>query len=308
MTARALHAAERRAEQAERAVIAARVAVNKASVRDGRLMGMLASNDPRRVAYEQATAAARQAEAKADEARKRVEEVRRQNGLKPSVARAELKAAVAAMRKAERTVANNLKAIERADTTAADAAARFEKAQAAIEKAKNTDTQAAVRAAQQGETPATSSVMYRARNIERFAEDGLAAAKAAHADLTARQPELESEVRYARDDLERAIRAVIASEAPVRRLIEQTARLQEQLVHKRVLLRHLTEGNLIEGYLIADEATREAAETLLRRELPAPQGERVQHEDWDEHPASLAWDKMLAKLATDADAELDVFS
>jgi hypothetical protein len=102
MTARALHAAERRAEQAERAVIAARVAVNKASVRDGRLMGLLASNDPRRVAYEQATAAARQAEAKADEARKRVEEVRRQNGLKPSVARAELKAAVAAMRKAER--------------------------------------------------------------------------------------------------------------------------------------------------------------------------------------------------------------
>jgi hypothetical protein len=49
---------------------------------------------------------------------------------------------------------------------------------------------------------------------------------------------------YARDDLWRAIRAVIVSEAPVRRLIEQTARLQEQLVHKRVLLRHLTEGNL----------------------------------------------------------------
>jgi hypothetical protein len=70
----------------------------------------------------------------------------------------------------------------------------------------------------------------------------------------------------------------------------------------------LDRGQPEEGYLIADEATREAAETLLRRELPAPQGERVQHEDWDEHPASLAWDKMLAKLATDADAELDVFS
>jgi hypothetical protein len=306
VSAQALHAAERRAEAAERAVVLARQQVSKASVRDGRLMGMLASNDPRRVAYENATAAPRSAEAKAEQARRNVEELRKRNGLRPGVARGELKIAVAAMRKAERAVENGRKAVERADTTAAHAAARFAQASTAVERAKETDTKAAVKAAEQGKAP-PASVMRRAREVESFTQDELHAAQAAVDDLKTRQGEHESAVRYAKDKVQRAVAAVLRAEAPVKRLIEQTAKMQEELVGKRVLLRHLI-GRLGLENLIADAATREAAAALLRRELPAPQGEAYQHEDWDEHPASLAFEKMLARLAADGDAELDVFS
>jgi hypothetical protein len=90
----------------------------------------------------------------------------------------------------------------------------------------------------------------------------------------------------------------------VKRLIKETAELQERLVGNRVLLRHLV-GRLGLENLIADAATMAAAKDLLRRELPASPGERVQYEDWNKHPASIAFEKMLGQLATDADATIE---
>jgi hypothetical protein len=102
--------------------------------------------------------------------------------------------------------------------------------------------------------------------------------------------------------LERAIDGVLRT-APIKRLIEETAKLQDELVGKRVLLRLM-----LSEKLIGDEALKKAAEELLSRALPTEQRmEPGHHENWDKHPASLAWDKMRQKLAHDASTPLDVF-
>jgi hypothetical protein len=54
--------------------------------------------------------------------------------------------------------------------------------------------------------------------------------------------------------------------SPIKRLVEETAKLQEELIGKRVLLRLM-----LSEKLIGDEKTKEAAEELLGRALPTEQ-------------------------------------
>jgi hypothetical protein len=156
-----LGAAERAAEKAEAAASAARMAMYEAGDR---------------TTFDRAAAAASQAGAKADAARKRVEQIRRQNGLKPGVARGELKLAIATMRKAERAKQRHRAAVERADQLVAQAETLLAEAQAETKKAREVDVAAKTKAAKTaGTTPATSPAMRDARLVQETAADNVEA-------------------------------------------------------------------------------------------------------------------------------------
>jgi hypothetical protein len=296
MSAGALRSAERRAESCERAAVAARAALAEASDRDGRLMTMLASNDPRRIKYEAAFATARQAERAAEEARQRVEQAREATAPKPD-ARLALKAAIAAAAKAERAIENNSKAIERAKELAGKAAGSFEQAQADVAKAKDMDAASMAKAARTGAPPA-ASMMRDARLAEQAAEDELMAARAGVQKLEQRQPDVEREHQAAQRNVAVAVDAVIRREMDVKRLLEEAERVTAELIERRLTLRALISAHLVTG---EEEKT---ALRVLHAEMPGPLGS-IEYVDWRAHPAALRFAELRKALSADADAPIE---
>jgi len=298
----ALQTAERRADAAERAVVAARIAVNKAAVLDPRMMLMLGTKDARRIAYEKASAAMQTARARSDEAQSRLQQARKAAAPKPNAKalRTALKAAISAEKRAAAAVVRNERAIERAASMIGDASVRLGHAEAALEKARETDARDVAKAAAgSGKTPAGS--VQRARTAHQAAVDAVDAARAARAGLDAKQPDLEEASHAAKDRVEEAVLAVIAVEVPIKQIITKTEALMAELVHGRIVLREMLSADLV-----ADAQLKERALAVLRvTELPGEYG--YGGGDWSKHPATAKWEQARTRLMTDADAPLDVF-
>jgi hypothetical protein len=297
----ALQAAERRAEAAERAVTTARIAVNKAAVLDPRMMLMLGTNDARRVAFEKASAVMHAAQARSDQARKAVEQVRKASAPKadPKAMRAALKAAISNEKRAAAAVVRNERAIETSAGIVGDAVQRLERAEGALEKARQADASAVAKAAA-GSGKAPASLMSKARATQQAATDALDAAKVARAGLEAKQSDLKSAVRQAHERVEEAVADVLKIEVPIKQIVEKAEQAMTEVTRLRVLLRILAKDNLI-----ADEKLKERAHAVLwLNKLP---GEFGHSGDWSGHPATVAYEKMSARLMTDADTTLDIF-
>jgi hypothetical protein len=296
MTARTLHAIEAAASRAEQAALAARSALAQATVLDPRMMQMLSPSDERRRRFDAASVAALKAQRVAEVAQERLVQMRKASEPKPD-ARLALKAAIAGAAKAERAIEHNHRAVERARERAGEAAQRFEEAQAGVARAKDIDAAGMARAARTGAAPA-ASVMRDARMSEQAAEDELMAARAGVQKLEQRQPDLEREHQVAMRNVEKLADAVIAAELPAG-LVEEAAKMQAEFVHRRVILREILDAGLL------DQPAKDAALALLREELPgAP--DAVEFQDWQRHPAAIAFVEMRKRLATDADAVIAI--
>jgi hypothetical protein len=298
-TAKSMHAAERHVEICERAALAARSAVLRASTRDGRLMGMLASNDPRRIAYEKATAASFEAERKATAARERVEQLRRASIPKPSVqeTRAELKAAIANELKTRRAIARHETAIETSRSMLTAAEDRLSAATAAIERAKQSDANAVAKAAaSSGKAPA--SVLPKVRAAEESARDQLEAARAARRALEDKRAEIERAHETAKRKVETCINGVLRCELPIAKLIDRCAADHATLVSRRLVLQQILRDGLADGDL-----KDRARAVLYDGTLPGDPA-MVDLRDWSRATAVTAWAGMRKQLAADAGAEL----
>jgi hypothetical protein len=263
-------------------------------------MGMLPTADPRRQEFEKATANARAAGEKANAARQHVEALRQASAPKID-ARTALKTAIAAAKKTQLAAAKNLKAIEAADTMVYRARDATEAAPAALAKAREEDARSAARIATGNGKAPPQSAMQKARAEEQIAVDRLAAAEDARSALRDKQGLLELSARTAQEKLNQAIDAVLAAELPVTRWVKEGTVLQEELMRVRLKLRHA-----LAEKLIGDKATREAAASLLNRALPREQSMDQGYVDWSKHPAAVAWEELRTKLATDADAVIEL--
>jgi chromosome segregation ATPase len=284
-TAKALSAAERAAEQADKAAMHAREALSRATVRDPRTMSFILSTDPLRIEFERATIAARNADAKAAAARERLGKLRAGNGkADPGEARAALKAAIAEVSRTEKAASANRAEIERKRVLAARTRDELERAEAGAEQA-NDET--------------TAAAMAQARGKLAAAEDAARAAQNMHRRLQQKQRDLDGQAESAREKLAQAVNAVIKHELPVRKLLARTQQAHDQLAALRVILRKLLWDKLLDG----DD--KGAAEAMLRAELPPPigQGSWI---NWDATPEGKAWGAMRQALAGDAAAAVAV--
>jgi hypothetical protein len=301
MTASALHQAERACEKAEQRAITARAALNKSAVKDGRLMGLLGSTDPRRVQYEAATRSAFDAERELQAAREALEKVRSANGSgvpAKGAVRAALSEAITCEARARRRIAENERAQERARTLVNEAQRQLVKAEGALERAKAGDMAAAMRAAHGGKPVTTLAA--KMRKLQEAAADRVESMTAARAKLAEQVGELEAEHASAKRDLEAAVVAVVRDEVPLKRLVEETVRLQEQLVAKRLVLRALVWDGVIK------EPARASVLAVLRAPLPLPIGDAVELNNWSQHASALALSELRAKLCVDASAAIDL--
>jgi hypothetical protein len=288
-------AAERAAERAERAANAARAALG---VRDGRLMRMLPTNDPRRVEYERAAAAALAAEREAAEARKHVESMRR---TKPDAthARATLKGAISVARRAATAALSNQQAIERSSVMISDAEGKLESATAATAKARERASVGAEKAARTGKPIALDDAIHDAMRNEQTAHALLDALQRALANLQAKQPDLDAAHERAQQTVLAAVDDVLRAELPVQHILQEATTLQEQLTAKRLQLRRVLHESLI-----VDQQQQKAVAALFAHQLPGKVGD-VQYQDWEKHPTTQRWRAMREALAHDADAPLD---
>jgi len=167
VTARAIAAAETDLRKAEQSAIHARGMLQKATVRDGRLMSMLPSSDPRRRSFEDATRECAIAERQAHEARAKLDRLRSANGGgKPSVkqARLNLATAIEHEKRARSAVKRNAAAMEKAADEARTARAQLEHAEAGAEEAK-AETTAAAMAKARSKLTAAEDVAQAAANM-----------------------------------------------------------------------------------------------------------------------------------------------
>jgi hypothetical protein len=306
MTASVLRQAERACEKAEQRAIAARAALSKSAVKDGRLMGLLGSTDPRRVQYEAATRAAFDAERELTQAREVLEKARRSNGFAApdrKGARAELSEALADEKRTVAAIGKNQRAIENARRMVTQAEQRAEQAGAVVEKARRRDAQAAAQAAAGSDTAPASVHVPKARAAQEAAADQLEAARSARAALGQKEGELEVALRKAREGVGQAIDAVLRAELGLPRILAEAAKLQAALTSKRLLLRLVIWERLVNK----DDELREAILQLLRTPLPGPVGESGSElAVWSEHPSAVALGELRKRLAAGADAAVSV--
>jgi hypothetical protein len=108
-----------------------------------------------------------------------------------------------------------------------------------------------------------------------------------------------AEVDRARDAVAKCVTAVAKSEAPAAKLLAEARSLQNDLVARRIVLRHL-----FNSHLVADQEAAELRDFLLfQNHLPAAIGQ-VEYGNYNNHPAADLWRQALEALANDADAAL----
>jgi chromosome segregation ATPase len=284
VTTRAIAAAGTDLRKAEQAAIHARTALQKASIRDGRLMSLMPSNDPRRRSFEDATRDCAIAERQAHEARARLDRLRSANGGgKPNVkqARLNLATAIEHEKHARGAVRRNVAAMEKAADEARTARAQLEHAEAGAEQAK-------------GET--TAVAMAKARSKLTAAEDAAQAAQNLRAKLEQKAAELERAADDATREVQAAVDAVIRAELPLAELLDESARLAERLTVKRLVLRALS------FFPTATAEERRVVQEAITMLLPGVPGEGHQFE---QHAVLTAVADMRAALASDATAPIE---
>jgi hypothetical protein len=292
----ALKMAERSLARLEKAAIAARNDLGRvSSARDGRALALLNPQHVDRIRFNEATNRARECERKLDEARANVERLRAKN--RPRVDhRAVLRGAVAAAARAGRAIPRGKAAAERSRALLSEAEERLTAAQAALQKARETDAKNVAKAAAGARSPCLSA-MVKARRQVQAAEDALEAARSAREILQAKDPEIAQADVKAKDAVTEAIDELLKSELPFGELIAQCETATEQLTRRRLILR-----NILRDRLVTDEQ-REAITSLLHAQLPDATGDP---DRWNRHAVSSAWRELRAKLATDPDAKLQV--
>jgi len=284
VTARAIAAAETDLRKAEQSAIHARGMLQKATVRDGRLMSMLPSSDPRRRSFEDATRECAIAERQAHEARAKLDRLRSANGGgKPSVkqARLNLATAIEHEKRARSAVKRNAAAMEKAADEARTARAQLEHAEAGAEEAK-------------AET--TAAAMAKARSKLTAAEDVAQAAANMRAKLEQKAAELDRAAEDAGRQLQAAVDGVMRAELPLAELLDESARLAERLTVKRLVLRALS------FFPTATAEERRVVQEAITMLLPGVPGEGHQFE---QHAAVMAIKQMRAALATDSTAAIE---
>jgi exonuclease VII small subunit len=294
MTAKALHSAERAAEQADRAALHAHEVLRKVTTRDPRTMPF--ADRLTRIEFEKADAAARNADTEAAAAHARVAKLRAGNGGggKPSTkqVRLGLAAAVAAEKRAKAAAEKNRAAIDGSFAQSAAARRRLEAAERNVEKVPEDDAEAAAQAvARNRRPPAPTLAKARAKVAE--AESIVEQIRTGRERLEQRQQQLEVAVANAKRQVEDAVNAVLKAECPVDRLVAEACKLTEPLVAVRIKLRH--------WHAFATTAEREQIETVLCERLPGMPGEY-----YGEHPTSKAITAATTALMADATAEVDL--
>jgi hypothetical protein len=284
VTARAIAAAETDLRKAEQAAIHARTALQKASVRDGRLMSLMPSNDPRRKTFEDATRDCAIAERQAHEARAKLERLRSANGGgKPNVkqARLDLATAIQDDRRAKSAVKRIAAEREKAADERRAARSQLEHAEASAEQAKG-ETTAAAMAKARSKLTAAQDADQAAQNKE--AKLDQKAAEAAHAsDHTARR-------------VQSCVDAVTRAELPLAELLDESARLAERLTVKRLVLRALS------FFPTATAEERRVVQEAITMLLPGVPGEGHQFE---QHAVMTAIAQMRTQLASDSTAPIE---
>jgi hypothetical protein len=297
VTARAIAAAETDLRKAEQAAIHARTALQKASIRDGRLMSLMPSNDPRRRSFEDATRDCAIAERQAHEARAKLERLRSANGGgKPSVkvARAALEAAITAAKRATSAAERNKAAIEQGRDASIAATKRIEAAERKVEQAGEDDIAAAAKAVAAGKLPPPPG-MEKARAKVREAEEARERIRVGRQRLEEKQRELDRVAANAKAAVESAIGGVLRAEVPLEQLIQQVSTLADQLAAAQLVLIHCR--------TFVDAQERELINSVLRERLPGMLSELVQY---PEHPVTKRINALRQALAADATAEVDL--
>ena len=143
-----------------------------------------------------------------------------------------------------------------------------------------------------------------ARAKAQDAQDELDAAIAAGPALVEQEAAAKYELQHATDDVEKRLRDVVRAEtaSAVSALLKQAEAVQNDLISRRVVLRHLHRSEFI------GEPEATAVKTFLRHNsdvLPGAFGS-VEFHDYDKHSAAESWRAVRLALATDADAPLPI--
>jgi inosine/xanthosine triphosphate pyrophosphatase family protein len=134
--------------------------------------------------------------------------------------------------------------------------------------------------------------------VTRAAND-LAVARRTRDALDERVQRGAAEVERAREAVAKCVTAVAKSEAPAARLLAEARLLQNDLVARRIVLRHL-----FNSHLVADQEAAELRDFLLfQNHLPAAIGQ-VEYGNFDSHPAADPWRQALQELRENANAPL----
>jgi hypothetical protein len=209
--------------------------------------------------------------------------------------REQLAAAIARHAEATDRLAAVQAARERTEQARIDAKGAIVKATAAVEQAKLDAASALV-----GGAPAAITVKG-ARAVLQDAEDALEASIEAGSTLVGHEKEAAAEVEYASTAIDKAVAAVVQTEANAAELLAEARSLQTDLINKRVQLRYLFNNDLI--------AERETAVVrtflLFENTLPTGRGQ-VEHGNFDSHPAANIWKAALQELRENADATLPI--
>jgi hypothetical protein len=297
VTARAIAAAETDLRKAEQAAIHARGMLQKATVRDGRLMSMLPSADPRRKAFEKASSEVMTTERVAQEARAKLDRLRSANaGGKPNVkaARLALEAAIAAEKRARSAVHKNREAAEQGLDASIAATKRIEAAERKVEQAGEDDIDAAVKAVAAGRLPPAPG-LEKARAKVQEAEEARDRIRVGRQRLEERQVEFDGVATNAKAAVESAINGVLRAEVPLEQMIQQVSTLTDQLAAAQLVLIHWR--------TFVDTQEKELINAVLRERLPGMLGELVQY---PEHPVTKRINALRQALASDATAEVDL--
>jgi hypothetical protein len=297
MTTKALHSAERAAEQADRAALHAHAVLRKVTTRDPRTMSF--ADRLTRVEYEKADAAARDADAKAAAAHAQVAKLRAGNGGgggKPNAkqARLGLAAAIVAQKRARNAAQKNAAVIDASYSQAGKAQRQVEAAERNVERTREDDIEAAARAIASSRTPPPSSVG-RAESKRAAAESVLDQVRVGRERLRERQVELDRVANKAKVAVESAINAVWRAERPLDRLLERANKLTDELI--------ATQLELLHWRSFASPQEREQINATLRERTPGMLGE-ITH--YPEHPVTKQITMARQALADDADALIEI--
>jgi hypothetical protein len=273
-------------------------------IHDPRSAALLPSNDPRRIALQEAVAKELSERHAAEAARAAA---RKAEPLRSSAeCRAALAQAITARDRAEQALAKVRTAASQATANEKAARERLAACEGAAAKAKAEHVERCEAAARQGK-PLPSPGAMRATNIEvADATEQLEAARAADARISEQLPGLERELRRAQERVAAAVDDVIRS-ISMTGFVTQTRAMQNELISRRLALLYLLEQDLVcegEWRLVADllhDASLPDALCVNRRVI---QSGLVEVDD--EHDGAAAWRQARAALARDAEAALPI--